>query len=235
MSNRVRDIANPIDELLDLIEHAVDGLREGIELIATDPAGQPVTQVTLYDRQDGLPDTENTREDGAAYQHTTQHAGDRQHRDSSGETRPEMSRQGRKLLYITAHEQVVTTWKRGPHDDRPCRLAAQIQGNGVHAWLRRHSRGPLGHIAGHPLQRCIGQQQDALGRKLHANTGVDKGFQANRALTVKYFREPLSVGVEDFGAPVLHRHLPGVPERGSEQNERDDAEGYVAKCQGEGR
>ena len=48
-------------------------------------------------------------------------------------------------------------------------------------------------------------------------------------------RESLGVGVQDVGAPILHRDLPGVPERGGEQDERDDAEGYVAKGECKGR
>jgi len=194
-----------------------------------------MAQIPLHDGQNGLPDAMDTRQNGPSDQDTAQHAGDRQYDDCSGEAAPEMSRQWSELRHVAAHQEVVTAGKRCAHDDRFRRRTAEIQGHGVHTGLRRHCRGPFLQVAGYPIEGPVGQHQDALRRKLHTNAGVDEGFQARRALTMEYIGESLRVGVEDVRAPVLHRHLPGVPERGGEQNERDDAEGNVPEGESKGR
>jgi hypothetical protein len=79
------------------------------------------------------------------------------------------------------------------------------------------------------MEARIGQHQDALGRQLHADAGVDESLQTRDAFAVEDLREPLCVGVKDFRPTILHRDLPRIPQRRGEKDERNDTEGYVAK------
>jgi len=59
--DRIGNIAYAMNEQLDLIEHAVDGSRERIEFIAAVIRRQPMTQIALNDRRDGLANAMDAR------------------------------------------------------------------------------------------------------------------------------------------------------------------------------
>src|SRR5579862_1049795 len=100
MRDGVRHITDAVDELLDLVQHAVDGVGERVELIAAATAREPMTEIALDDGQNGLTDAMDACQDGTADHYSAQHAGDRQYRHRTAQSGPEVPGQGSELRHV---------------------------------------------------------------------------------------------------------------------------------------
>ena len=157
--------------------------------------------------------------------------GYRQHRDSRRQTKPETRRKRRKQRLIAADQQVVAAGKHSlARTSRVC-------------WTGQRNRqvvytGCAGTDVGHsgrlPARRCSVESANSRMRSpgICMPTRLSmKVVSPETPSPAENLRQPLSVGAQDFRAAILQRHLPGVPEGGGEQNERGNAERYVAKRQ----
>ena len=190
MRDGVRYVAHAVHQQLDLVEHAVDGARQRVELIIVQMSRQPVLQVAVDDGRDGPADAVDPRHERAAGDEADQQAGDAtaRRRRPSGRTR-------------SGARAVRTACCRGPPADssspswatctsgfllaamcpcrrRPCSCPAP----------RGTLAGHAGKIAGERMQRAVGQQQDALAGDLHADAGIDEILQPVGALA------PVNIG-----------------------------------------
>ena len=142
-------------------------------------------------------------------------------------------REGEQGL-IATHEQVVAAGQYGMHEHGARLLARQSDRAGIRTGFGRHIARPCRQVAGHAMQRRIGQQQHALCGDLQSQARVDECGQARGAIASKDIREPLRVDAQDLGTTVLDGHLPCVPQWRGEQYQCRDAESDVTERQREG-
>jgi hypothetical protein len=81
------------------------------------------------------------------------------------------------------------------------------------------------------MHRRVGQQQVPLVGDLHLHAGIYEGLQSFCAVAAKNIGEALRIGLQKFRAPLLDGHLPRIPKRGCEQDQRGDPERDVAESQ----
>ncbi len=112
MSDGVRDIAHPMNELLDLVEHAVDRARQGVELVGGVLNGQTVTEIALHDGLNGMPQSVHTLQHRPPDHQSAQNAGAQQNRHSGSKAIPESRRQRGEQRLVPADEQMVAAGKQ---------------------------------------------------------------------------------------------------------------------------
>ena len=185
-------------------------------------------EIAVDDRRDGLADAIDARHQRAPGDEADQEACDREHGNGARQPIPKALLQRRKQPVVSADQQVVLSQQGNMHQRRLHPTVAQIDFNAVVAGCCRDVR-PDRKVAGQPVPRCVGQQQDSVTGNLHANPGIDEVFQALRAIATVDVGEPLRIGLQDFRAAFLDRALPCVPQRRGEQHQRQQSQDHVSE------
>jgi len=85
----VDQVTHAAHELLDLVQHAVDGSRQRIELVVVQMGGQPMREIAMNDRRNRLPDAVDARHERASGYDADQEPGYGQDGDGAGQSIPE--------------------------------------------------------------------------------------------------------------------------------------------------
>ena len=157
MRDGVGDVPDAVDELLDLIEHPVDGLRELVELVRFTPQRQPMRQVAVDDGARRLPDAMYFREQRAPDQPSSDCASHGEDARGAGETVQKQCLQRPEPRVVAPDEQIVATGKRRTHEQRPNRAGTVRDGQLVHTWRVRRFPWPGREIARERREPFVGE------------------------------------------------------------------------------
>ncbi len=233
MCDCVRDVPHAVHELLDLIEHAIDSARERVQLVRAVQHGKPMAQITLHDGLHRVAKTVHADQDRPPDHQAAQDPCAQQHQDGGGQTVPEAGRQRLEQRLVPADQQVIAAWQQGMREHRMRRLAGQVHIQRVRARPQRNGPRPLMQVPSQRMHRGVREQQNSLTGDLHSDTRIDECRQAPRTVVAEDFRQAVCVRAQQLRTPVLDRHLPGIPQWRSKQDERRHTEGDVADGQRE--
>ncbi len=116
MSDGIGDVAHSVYQQFDLLEHSVDGARQGAEFVVVQLGGQAVLQVTVNDGRNGLTDAVDPRQQGAAGDEPDQQTGNGQDGDGGGQAVPEVRLQRANSALSLAYQQHVGAKRCDVHE-----------------------------------------------------------------------------------------------------------------------
>src|ERR1700674_2279064 len=155
MRDGVRYVSNTVDEVLDLIKHAVERLRKHVEFVRSARRRQPLGQVPFDDGAGRLTDDLYLGEKSTTNQQPTEDANQQDDARSARKPIPEESFQRPNPGDVTPTQEVVPAWQERAHEDRLHRGAAQVDRQVVRAGRFRNPGRPGSKIPGKTRQRSM--------------------------------------------------------------------------------